>query len=188
MHVYMMYVSMMHVYVMYVSMIPWCICYPKSWCMYDAYMYDADIYNPWSWHMCVWCTMYDALMHILTYLDPKPWCMNVWCIYLLPWSLTLKYVCMMYIFSLSVSWTQIPVIEVLRMNTVHSMTCYDLLKMLWSVIMTLWTPVILHDSYEHQSYMISIIPKDLMYDKWSWTIFYCSCMTVVIVTMKHCWS
>ena len=96
MHVYMMYVSMMHVYVMYVSMIPWCICYPKSWCMYDAYMYDADIYNPWSWHMCVWCTMYDALMHISTYLDPKPWCMNVWCIYLLPWSLTLKYVCMMH--------------------------------------------------------------------------------------------
>ena len=45
---------------------------------------------------CVWCTMYDALMHISTYLDPKPWCMNVWCIYLLPWSLTLKYVCMMH--------------------------------------------------------------------------------------------
>ena len=32
----------------------------------------------------------------------------------------------LHIFSLSVSWTQIPVIEVLRMNTVHSMTCYDL--------------------------------------------------------------
>ena len=36
----------------------------------------------------------------------------------------------LHIFSLSVSWTQIPVIEVLRMNTVHSMTCYDLIKML----------------------------------------------------------
>ena len=66
-----------------------------------------------------------------------------------------------------VSWTQIPFIKGHGMNTVHSMTCYDVWKILWSVIMTLWTPVILHDNYEHLSSMISIIPMDLMYDQWS---------------------
>ena len=67
-----------------------------------------------------------------------------------------------------VSWTQIPIMKDHRMNTVNCMTCYDVCKMLWSMIMTLWTPVIFHNSYEHQSSMISTIPRDLMYDQWSW--------------------
>ena len=48
--------------------------------------------------------------------------------------------------------------------------------MLWSMTMTLWTPVIFIDSCEHQSSMISIIPRDLMYDQWPWMIFNWSCM------------
>ena len=75
-----------------------------------------------------------------------------------------------------VSWTQIPIMKDHRMNTVNCMTCYDVCKMLWSMIMTLWTPVIFHNSYEHQSSMISTIPRDLMYDQWSWMIFNWSCL------------
>ena len=66
----------------------------------EACMYDAYIYDPWSWHMCVrcmylWCSkfvmhgqtltlMYVSMMHVSmihTYmlLDPDAWCMNLWC-------------------------------------------------------------------------------------------------------------
>ena len=71
-------------------------------------------------------------------------------------------------------------------------------KMLWSVIVTLWTPLILHDSYELQSSMISIIPRDLMYDhQWSWMTFQMIMHdqwwpllwnSVLIVASHHAWS
>ena len=70
-------------------------------------------------------------------------------------------------------------------------------KMLWSVIVTLWTPLILH-SYELQSSMISIIPRDLMYDhQWSWMTFQMIMHdqwwpllwnSVLIVASHHAWS
>ena len=69
-----------------------------------------------------------------------------------------------------------------KMNTDHFIALYDMENYIWTMIMASWTPLIIHDSYELQTSMISdhskwgfirftrsMITHDC-YEHWLWAI------------------